>query len=242
MTEEYEYDDRLTRYYERKSVERTFGVMVKPITEERQLERSTSEPKSLNIKGQIALELIELEGADRVTTIEVDSNTYEKLMIVETEMLIGWIRFAGILRRIKINNTIKGWKFKSIMKTFVREKKAKILKVANDRILKENFDDMKQEVENIRKELDATELLLVVDAYVDDEWLEEIWDETDLGFPERDNNSQRVIHNKDYFCSVWDIDVPGIGRGILSQDASPIGIYFKKEDLLASNYELEYIN
>jgi len=83
-------------------------------------------------------------------------------------------------------------------------------------------------------------ILVIYDATDENgEWLEEIWDEEDAGFPIRVGDYKKT-HMEYYFFSYWEIYVPWIGQGILVQDASPIGIAFKKDDLEKCGMELIY--
>jgi hypothetical protein len=102
----------------------------------------------------------------------------------------------------------------------------------------------KEEAEFFAKELKTTpeNILVIYDATDEDgEWLEEIWDEEDAGFPARDGDEKEVTLS-DYFLVYWEINVPGIGKGILVENASPIGIAFKKDELLKSNYKVKIKN
>lgn len=91
------------------------------------------------------------------------------------------------------------------------------------------------------RELGEGPFICIADC-TDDEghWMDEIWSEVDAMFPKRIGDYQKEIIN-DVNLVYWFIDVPEIGRGLLLQDASPIGFIFKKEDIEKSNLNIEYI-
>ena len=88
------------------------------------------------------------------------------------------------------------------------------------------------------RELGSSDLLYIYDV-TDNEgrWEEEIYLEIDqLGFPKREEKA----HVEDESIVWWEINVPHIGKGILFQDASPMAIAFKREDLVKSKVNLHY--
>lgn len=88
------------------------------------------------------------------------------------------------------------------------------------------------------RELGSSDLLYIYDVTNDEgQWDEEIYDEVkQLGFPDR----EKEVHHEDEGISWWEINVPNIGKGILFQDASPMGVAFRKEDLVKSKVNLHY--
>ncbi len=92
--------------------------------------------------------------------------------------------------------------------------------------------ELNTEIDNILCITDAT------DEY--EEWFEELYDETDIGFPKRERKEYQVELSNGLHLCYWYINVPNVGRGIVVQDASPMGIYFKKSDLEKSNLNLVY--
>ena len=94
-----------------------------------------------------------------------------------------------------------------------------------------------QEESLFYKDILATDEDIVILYDATDEngkWLEEIWDEADAGFPDR-NDDQFSTAADNY----WTIDIPNVGRGILAQNASPIGIALKMYDALKLNIKFE---
>lgn len=86
--------------------------------------------------------------------------------------------------------------------------------------------------------LGTSDLLVIYDSTDENgEWLEEIWDETEIGLPRR-KGEQLMLNGPGYNSPYWLIDVPNIGLGFVVQDASPMGIVFRKIDLENSKLEI----
>jgi len=95
----------------------------------------------------------------------------------------------------------------------------------------------KEDTSVAERELDSSDLLYIYDATNDKgQWIEEIWYEYQIGFPRR----EKFGHVEDPAVCWWEINVPHIGKGILFQDASPMAIAFKREDLVKSKVNLKY--
>jgi len=98
-----------------------------------------------------------------------------------------------------------------------------------------------EEFELAKQQLGGENFVCIADVTNEDGiWQDEIWSEVDAMFPKRIGDYQKEIIN-DVNLVYWFIDVPEIGRGLLLQDASPIGFIFKKEDIEKSNLNIEYI-
>jgi hypothetical protein len=100
-----------------------------------------------------------------------------------------------------------------------------------------------EEAEFVSSELntDIDNILCITDVTDEyEEWFEELYDETYIGFPKREKQEYQVELSNGLHLSYWYIDVPNVGKGILVQDASPMGIYFKKSDLDKSNLNIVY--
>jgi len=110
-------------------------------------------------------------------------------------------------------------------KRYIKERLYKVCDVEED------------EVELACKELntDAENLLCIYDVEnIEGECWGEVYDEIrQLGFPPREKDV-KTIKIDDYEICYWEIFVPEVGKGILIQDASPMSIIFKKDELIKS--------
>ena len=91
------------------------------------------------------------------------------------------------------------------------------------------------------RELDSSDLLYIYDATDSSgNWIEEIYFEKEqLDFPKREEKENYEVFDE-LGLTWWEINVPNIGKGILFQDASPMSIAFRKEDLVNSKLKLNY--
>lgn len=98
----------------------------------------------------------------------------------------------------------------------------------------------KEDIAVAERELGSSDLLYIYDA-TDNKgrWEDEIWSEEQLDFPRREEKENYEIFD-DLGLTWWEINVPHIGKGILFQDASPMAIAFKREDLVKSKVNLHY--
>lgn len=89
------------------------------------------------------------------------------------------------------------------------------------------------------RELGEGPFICIADC-TDDEghWMDEIWDERDIGWPKREPKmyQESIAHTR--YCW-WKINVWGIGEAVLFQDASPIGFVFREKDV--EHLNIEYV-
>jgi len=107
---------------------------------------------------------------------------------------------------------------------------------------------MEEEAQLIAEELfvEQKDIICIMDATTKDgqTWVEEIWDETEIGFPKR-LPGHRVLNMKDkdgynFQMIVHKIKMPGVGMVLISQDASPMGIFLTTEQ--AKGLDIQYEN
>lgn len=104
------------------------------------------------------------------------------------------------------------------------------------KLTEENIVDfgMEEEYELVSKEMGTKELAIIAGYGTDETTIEEIWDETEVGLPKRSNEHRRLEleypNGRKFFMTVWDIQLTEDIKGVLTQDASPLGIFLKVED------------
>jgi len=97
-----------------------------------------------------------------------------------------------------------------------------------------------------KQELGTDDVLCLIDCTNEEgNWKDELWSEDDADFPKRigDFMEEKFLMEDGMTINLvyWFIDVPEIGRGLLLQDASPIGFIFRREDIEKSKLKFEYV-
>jgi len=82
------------------------------------------------------------------------------------------------------------------------------------------------------------DVVCLYDAQDDEgEWLEELYDETEIGLPKREPEAFTLDLPDNGTMSYWEIKIPGINKAYISQDAGPFGIFLNKNDVGELHFE-----
>lgn len=89
---------------------------------------------------------------------------------------------------------------------------------------------------------DIDNLLFIIDGKDEDgEWVEEIYELSDIGLPENEGEAVTPSNSTIDIPFYWKINIPKIGLGIFLQDAGPGMVVVEKNKFLASGIKYQII-